>query len=100
MGDTGTAPARSRTSSGQLVGDFAYVLTRVQTGSTFQYDLRLNELHTVPNIASFRGEELTLNLVASRQVRFTVQGGPPHADGLSFDLRVLGAPSEANTGQP
>jgi len=60
----------------------------------------LNEFHGVPNIAGLRGEELTLDLVDSRQVTCTVQRAAPHADGLSFDLRVLDAPSEKNTDQP
>jgi hypothetical protein len=96
MGDTEQGTGAVRTASGQLLGNFAYVLTRVQSGPAFKYDLQITEIQKVPNIVNLRGEELTLELVAGRKVTFAVQGATPDADGLRLDLLVLSAPSEAN----
>ena len=99
MADTEHGTGAVRTKSGELLGEFAYVLTRVGTGPAFQYDLQLSELHTAPSFARLQGEELTLELVAGRTVRFAVRGATPDADGLRLDLVVRGAPTEAKTNE-
>ena len=99
MADTEHGAGAVRTKSGELLGEFAYVLTRAGTGPAFQYDLQLSELHTAPSSVRLQGEELTLELVAGRTVRFAVRGARPDADGLRLDLVVLDAPTGAKTAE-
>jgi hypothetical protein len=76
-----------------LIGNFAYVFTRVESRTGSEYDLEITEIPKLPTLPNLAGEELTLELVAGRKITFTVQG----RDGDRLRVVVLGPPSEGNT---